>query len=301
MARSVAHDSAAPAGRPPDATYSLASATTPSLVEANESRVRPRHPRRSDGNTYRCRALLERPNRGKMPVVNQRRETDPETQRVLVRRPRVLGVSARITAELDDLTGPRRSLRVATRHAIEFRPYHHRGRSEPHGRVPPARSRMARRSPTGRRISRPSPCPASRGCSTCGTTCATTWRTERKRRASRRSACASPRRCSGQKSSASSGNRSPSARFASSYPARARRTTSSRRPSPACRGRSRGRSADQPTLADRHLLVRVVHDMTEPKPRNHSTSARTSACACCSSSPRHGARVRWRRGWSGGR
>ena len=76
-----------------------------------------------------------------------------------------------------------------------------------------------------------------------------------------------------RKSSASSGNRSPSVRCASSYPARARRRTCLRQPSPACRGRSRGQRPTEPTLGERHLLVRVVHDMAEPK----STPAQAGA------------------------
>ena len=57
-------------------------------------------------------------------------------------------------------------------------------------------------------------------------------------------------------------------------------------------------AADQATLGERNLLVRVVHDMAAPATQPLALSAGTSACACCSSSPRRGGRARWRRGWS---
>ena len=59
-------------------------------------------------------------------------------------------------------------------------------------------------------------------------------------------------------------------------------------------------AADQPTLGERQPARprRPRHGGAEVARR--SSSGRTNACACCSSSPRRGARGRWRRGGSGG-
>ena len=53
----------------------------------------------------RCRAGLERLERGDQVVVNLRPESDPETEYVSFDRPRVLRVLARIIADLDGLAG----------------------------------------------------------------------------------------------------------------------------------------------------------------------------------------------------
>jgi hypothetical protein len=53
----------------------------------------------------RCRAWLERLDRGETVVVNLRPEADPDTEYVAFDRPRVLRVLARIIADLDDLAG----------------------------------------------------------------------------------------------------------------------------------------------------------------------------------------------------
>src|SRR4051794_8798873 len=53
----------------------------------------------------RCRAWLERLERGDQVVVNLRPESDPETEYVSFDRPRVLRVLARIIADLDGLAG----------------------------------------------------------------------------------------------------------------------------------------------------------------------------------------------------
>ncbi len=53
----------------------------------------------------RCRAWLERLDRGEHVVVNLRPESDPETEYVAFDRPRVLRVLARVIADLDGLAG----------------------------------------------------------------------------------------------------------------------------------------------------------------------------------------------------
>jgi hypothetical protein len=53
----------------------------------------------------RCRAGLERLERGDQVVVNLRPESDPETEYVSFDRPRVVRVLARIIADLDGLAG----------------------------------------------------------------------------------------------------------------------------------------------------------------------------------------------------
>jgi hypothetical protein len=53
----------------------------------------------------RCHEWLERLDRGERVVVNLRPETDPETEYVAFDCPRVLGVLARIIADLDELAG----------------------------------------------------------------------------------------------------------------------------------------------------------------------------------------------------
>ena len=143
-----------------------------------------------------------------------------------------------------------------------------------------------------RRTSRPFLCPGSRGCSTCGTICATMSSRIGRRPAWPRSACASPSRCWARTSSSSSGNPSPSARCASSCP---------------------GPPRTENLLAA--ALARVPWEIARPGPGpahpgraeppgprgpRHGRAAyaaaglwrRMRACGCSSSSPRRAARVR---------
>jgi len=91
----------------------------------------------------RCRAWLERLDRGEMVVVNLRSETDPETEYVSSDRPRVLRMLARIIADLDELAGlpPRADEGEANVEDAEARRVRHRQRlAEPD--PPPKRLSM---------------------------------------------------------------------------------------------------------------------------------------------------------------
>ena len=82
-----------------------------------------------------------------------------------------------------------------------LRPHHHRRLPEPHRGISPARCAWLAACLPADRFQDHSRSPASRGCSTCGTTCASTSSRARKRQRSPRSASASPRRCWGRRSS----------------------------------------------------------------------------------------------------
>jgi hypothetical protein len=86
----------------------------------------------------RCRAWLERLERGDQVVVNLRPESDPETEYVAFDRPRVLRVLARIIADLDGLAGfPPIAEEDVKKGSVETRRARHRRRlAEPD---PPAK------------------------------------------------------------------------------------------------------------------------------------------------------------------
>jgi hypothetical protein len=91
---------------------------------------------------------LKRLGRGETVIANLRPETDPETDYVALDRPRILGVLARIIADLDDVAGypPIAKDRAVKDECAEVRPAWDRQRSaepEPSPKRPTMREERA--------------------------------------------------------------------------------------------------------------------------------------------------------------